>query len=88
MFVIFFISGIGRDRTARRSTSPEGEIGDRRRLLRRIFVDGVRAVLSRRIRQHDPDERDDERSCFSAAGCAPFGIAPFTWVPGADLVLR
>ena len=31
-----------------------------RRVLRRIFVDVVRAVLSRRIREHDPDERDDQ----------------------------
>src|SRR6185437_10164843 len=35
-------------------------IGAGRRLLRRIFGDGLRALLSRRIRQHDPDERDDE----------------------------
>ena len=32
---------------------------DRRRLLRRIQRDVVRAVLPRRIREHDPDERDD-----------------------------
>ena len=30
---------------------------DRRRFLRRIQRHGVRAVLPRRIRQHDPDER-------------------------------
>ena len=36
-----------------------GRIGDRRRVFRRIFVDVVRAVLSRRIRQHDPGQRDD-----------------------------
>ncbi len=36
-----------------------GRIGDRRRVFRRIFVDVVRAVLSRRVRQHDPGQRDD-----------------------------
>ena len=29
----------------------------------------VRAVLPRRIREHDPDRRADRRSCSSAAGC-------------------
>ena len=61
MFVIFFISGLGRDR-ARAVRPAGGRNGDRRRLLCRIFVDDLRAVLSRRIRQHDPDERDDERA--------------------------
>jgi hypothetical protein len=44
--------------TARRSTCRKAK-RDRRRLLRRIQRDELRAVLPRRIRQHDPDERDD-----------------------------
>ena len=34
-------------------------VGDRRWILCRILGHELRAVLSRRIRQHDPDERDD-----------------------------
>ena len=37
-----------------------GRSGAGGRLLRRIFGDAVRAVLPRRIRQHDPDERHDQ----------------------------
>ncbi len=60
MFVVFFISGLAE--TNRAAVRP-GRGRDRTggRLFRRIFGDGVRAVLSRRIRQHDPDECDDQR---------------------------
>src|ERR1700760_4421890 len=50
--------GVGRDQPV--AVRPAGgRKRDRRRLLRRIQRDGVRAVLPGRIRQHDPDERDD-----------------------------
>ena len=56
MFVIFFISALAEtNRHAVRPAGGRGRAG--RRLHRRILVDGVRAVLPRRIRQHDPDER-------------------------------
>ena len=38
--------------------SARGGGGAGRRLQRRVFGDDLRAVLHRRIRQHDPDERD------------------------------
>ena len=61
MFVIFFISALAE--TGTRAVRPAGRRnGDRRRLFCRIFVDDLRAVLPRRIRQHDPDERDDQRA--------------------------
>ena len=48
----------GRDQP--RAVRPAGRRErDRRRLHRRIQRDGLRAVLPRRIRQHDPDERAD-----------------------------
>ena len=34
-----------------------------------IFLDAVPAVLPRRVREHHPALRPDERSCSSAAGC-------------------
>ena len=47
----------GRDQPA--PVRPAGGRGDAgHRLQRRIQLDGVRAVLPRRVRQHDPDERD------------------------------
>ena len=51
---------LGARRDQPRAVRPAGRrIGARRRLFRRVFGDGLRAVLSRRIRQHDPDQRDD-----------------------------
>ena len=52
--VVYFISGRRRDqpRAVRRRG---GRVGDRRRIPRRLLGHGVRAVLHRRIREHDPD---------------------------------
>ncbi len=56
MFVVFFISALAEtNRVAVRSAG--GRERDRRRLLRGIQLDELRAVLPRRIREHDPDER-------------------------------
>ena len=76
--------GAGRDQPpAVRPARGRGRAG--RRLSGRIFVDAVRAVLARRIRQHDPDVRADRRSCSSAAGCRR-STCLLDLVPGADLV--
>ena len=53
-----------------------GRVGDRRRLPRRVFGHGVRGVLPRRVREHDPDLDARARSCSSAAGCSPL---PTSW---------
>jgi hypothetical protein len=60
LFVVYFISGRGRDqsRAVRRGRR---RVGDRRRLPRRVFRHRLRAVLPRRIRQHDPDLGADGR---------------------------
>ena len=48
--------GAGRDQPL--AVRPAGRrVGAGRRLLRRILVDDLRAVLPRRVREHDPDER-------------------------------
>ncbi len=53
MFLVYFISSCGgnQPRAVRRR---RGRIRNRRRLSRRIFGHGVRGILPRRIRQHDP----------------------------------
>ena len=56
MFIVFFISALAE--TNRAPVRPAGRRErNRRRLLRRIQRHELRAVLPRRIRQHDPDER-------------------------------
>ena len=57
-----------------------------RRLHGRIRLDAVPAVHARRIRRDRHHVRAWRRSCSSAAGCRRSPVAPFTWVPGRDLV--
>ena len=58
---------------------------DRRRLLRRIQRHELRAVLPRRIRQHDPDERDDHHPVPGRLAGAVRHPDAVTWIR-ADLV--
>ncbi len=59
MAVIFFISGLRNQSRPVRHRRRRERIGGG--LFCRIFRHGVRPLLSRRIRQHDPDQRDDQR---------------------------
>ena len=54
LLMVYFISGIAETNRAPFDVA-EGRVGDRRRLSRRVLRHGVRAVLPRRVRQHDPD---------------------------------
>ena len=68
LFVVYLISGHRRDQppSVRRGRR---RVGDRRRLPRRVLGRHVRAVLPRRVHEHDPDRGADVDSCSSAAGC-------------------
>ena len=59
-----------------------GRIGAGRRLQRRILVDDLRALLPRRIHQHDPDGGDDPPSCSSGGWLPPLEVSWLTWIPG------
>ena len=70
MFVIFFISALAEtNRAPVRPARRRKRVGGR--LLRRIQLDVLRAVLSRRIREHDPDvgaDHDPVPGRLAAAG--------------------
>ena len=68
LLIVYFISGRRRDQS-RALRRGRGRIGNRRRLPRRLFGHGVRAVFHRRIRQHDFDLGADGRFSSSADGC-------------------
>ena len=67
MFIVFFISASGGNQPVAVRLAGR-RVGDCRWILCRILGHELRAVLPRRIRQHDPDERDDHPSCSWAAG--------------------
>ena len=74
----------GRDQPA--PVRPAGGRGDAgHRLQRRIQLDGVRALLPRRVRQHDPDERDHLRPVPGRLAGAVQHV-PVHADPGPDLV--
>ncbi len=54
LLMVYFISGVAETNRAPFDVA-EGRIGNRRRISCRLLGHGVRAVLHRRIRQHDPD---------------------------------
>ncbi len=57
-------------------------VGDRGRLPRRVLGHGLRHVLPRRVREHDPGRRRCARSCSWAAGCRRCRSCPdgFPWL--------
>ncbi len=84
--VLHFGRGRNQPRTLRRR---RGRVGNRRRLSRRLFGHGVRAVFHRRIRQYDLDFGADGRCSFSAAGCrrSTAGCRDDSWLAHAQLFL-
>ncbi len=78
IFLVYFISGPGRDEPAsfRRR---RGRVGDRRRPHDRVLGHGVRDVLPRRVRQHDP-RLDPVRDDVPRRLAEPGGFLDF--IPG------
>ncbi len=74
MFIVFFISGLAETNRAPFDLS-RGRIRVGCRVLRRIFLDVFRAVLSRRIRQHDFMSAMTS-ILFLGGWLPPFGITP------------
>ena len=58
LFVVYLVSGIA-ETNRHPFDVAEGRVGDRRRLPRRVFGRHVRAVLPRRVHEHDPDRGAD-----------------------------
>jgi formate hydrogenlyase subunit 6/NADH:ubiquinone oxidoreductase subunit I len=78
LFVVYVISGVAE--TNRASVRRRrGRVGDRRRLPRRVFGHRLRAVLPRRIRQHDPDRGADGDVFFLGGWLSPVR----KWLPCA-----
>ena len=64
-----------------------GRVGDRRRPHGRVLGHGVRDVLPRRVRQHDPRLDAGVGACSSAAGCTARSACRLRRSIGRDWVL-